>query len=251
MWRAGVVLLLWAADKNLLSKIWAFISSAGRKTAWSTLSLYSSLRSSNEMIKDGYHVDEVFLLEYPDGTEGEFREIDVLRIFRQQIVRQTITNRKPMELTDFIQLCCDPLSNFTEFDSNARYELMVKYTFDHKQYIIVYDMLDKATNYIRFPIYTEREIRSRDIKQTGVLTAAQLTATEDADDGIDIYTQLKMLAGPMENFYADTEYAVKKHHLNHAGLRIPVETMFIQMLDIWGSPFIVGPDKPVIRLEKA
>jgi hypothetical protein len=33
----------------------------------------------------------------------------------------------------------------------------------------------------------------------------RLAATEDADDGIDIYQQLSQLAGPLGNFYADTE----------------------------------------------
>jgi hypothetical protein len=247
---AAVIMLLWAADKHLLSKVGGLISSTGRKVGWSAIALYSNWRTNpNDMIKDGYHVDEVFLVE--STGDNEFREIDVLRIFRREIVKQTITNRKSMTMRDFIDLCCEPHSNFATFNPDARYELVVKYTFDHKQYIIVYDSADSVTNAIRFPIYTEREIRDRDIKQTGVLTAAQLTAAEDADDGIDVYQHLKKLAGPMENFYADSEYEVKRHHLNYAGLRIPVDSMFIQMLDLWGSPYVIGPDKTVIRLEKA
>lgn len=248
---AGVILLLWAADKHLLSKVGSLVSRAGTKALWHGVALYANWNTKpNEMIKDGYHVDEVFLME-STGDNPEFREIDVLRIFRQQIVKEAITHRKTMSIHDFIALCCDPHSNFNEMNPNARYELVVKYTFDHKQYIIVYDSSDSATSSIRFPIYTEREIRSRDIKQTGVLTAAQLAVSEDADDGIDVYQHLKMLAGPMENFYADTEYEVKRHHLNHAGLRIPVDKLFIQMLDFWGSPYVLGPDQKVIRLEKA
>ena len=224
---------------------------SGSKAAWAALSAYSNWKTNpNEMIKDGYHVDEVYLVE-SHGDGDDFREIDVLRVFRQQIVKQTITNKRGMSLHDFIELCCDPHSNFNAFNPEARYELVVKYTFDHKQYMIVYDSSDKAGNSIRFPVYTERDIRGRDIKHTGVLTAAQLAGNEDAEDGIDIYPHLKMLAGPMENFYADTEYEVKRHHLNHAGLRFPVDAMFIQMLDMWGSPYVLGPDKSVIKLEKA
>lgn len=248
---AAAIILLWAADKHLLSKVGGLVERLLKKGTWTAASMYSGWRSKpNDMIKDGYHVDEVYLLESSMTGTGDFCEIDVLRIFRQQIVKQSITNRKTVSLDDFITLCCAPHSNFTERNGDARYELVVKYTFDHKQYMIVYDSADSATSAIRFPIYTEREIHGRDIKQTGVLTAAQLTANADDDDGIDIYQQLKMLAGPMENFYADTEYVVKRRHLNHAGLKIPVEGMYVQMLDLWGSPYVVGPEKSVIRLEK-
>jgi len=244
MWLSAIILLLWTADKHLLSKIWALIASTGRKSAWYALGVYSNW--NNEMIRDGCHVDEVFLVE--SENDKEFRELDVLRFFRQQIVKQTITGKKTMALNDFITVCCDPNSNFTKLDPNSKYELVVKYTFDHRQYIIVYDSCD--TSSIRFPVYSEREIRERDIKQTGVLSAAQLSASKDADDGIDIYSELKMLAGPLENFYADTEFEIKRHHLNYAGLRFPVDGMYIQMLDGWANSYVIEPEKKVIHFEK-
>jgi hypothetical protein len=76
MWGEIIILLLWAADKNLLSRLWAFCSATLNRTAWSAVALYSNWKSnklslslaqklltfnSNEMIRDGYHVDEVFL----------------------------------------------------------------------------------------------------------------------------------------------------------------------------------------------
>jgi hypothetical protein len=60
----------------------------------------------------------------------------VLRIFRTQIQLQTFTHSKRISLVDFIGLCCDKDSNFTEYDRNANYELVVTYTFDHKKYVI-------------------------------------------------------------------------------------------------------------------
>lgn len=252
MWSTFAVLLLWAADKNLLSKIWAFLASTGKQTAWSALTLYSNWKSTNDMIKDGYHVDEVYLYEYPESPSGEksFREIDVLRIFRQHIQLQTFTHSKSIALVDFLEFCCDPMSNFTEYDRKAKYELVVSYTFDHKHYKIVYGTEEGPMKTIRFPIYTERTIRSKNMKLTGVLTAAMLTADIDADEGIDVYRQLKQLAGPMENFYSDSEYSIHKSHLHYTGLRVPVENMFIKMLDLWGTEFIVKPEQTIIRLEK-
>lgn len=254
MWSTFAVLLLWAADKNLLSKIWAFLASTGKQTAWSALTLYSNWKSTNDMIRDGYHVDEVYLYEYPGSVtqdttaEATFREIDVLRIFRQHIQLQTFTHAKSIGLVQFIELCCDPMSNFTEYDRKARYELVVSYTFDHNHYKIVYGtgQADK----VRFPIYTEKTIRTKDIKKTGVLTAAMLTAEADAQEGIDVYAQLKQLAGPMENFYTDTEYTIRKSHLHYTGLRVPAESMFIKMLDLWGTEFVVRPEQQFIKLEK-
>lgn len=129
MWGTTLVLLLWAADKNLLTRLWAFLASALNKLAWSALTLYSNWKSTNDMIKDGYHVDEAYLYELT-GTKkktkvltqqtfhrynnGNAREIDVLRIFRQHIQLQTFTHSKRISLPDFIGMCCEPNSNFTE-----------------------------------------------------------------------------------------------------------------------------------------
>ena len=77
-----------------------------------------------------------------------------------------------------------------------------------------------------------------------------LTADVDAEEGIDIYRQLKQLAGPMENFYTDTEYSINKSHLHYTGLRVAIESMYIKMLDLWGTEFIVKPEQSIIRLEK-
>jgi hypothetical protein len=244
MWSAVVVLLLWAADKHLLSKIWTLLGSTARQTCWSALTLYSNWKHTNDMIKDGYHVDFVYLYEPTD--DGKINEIDLLAHFRHHINLKTFTHSKTIRLEDFIQLCCSPDSNFTEFNPNKNYELVVKYTFDHKKYIVVFD---NAAN-VRFPIYTESEIRQRNLKNTGVITAGLLTVNEEDDDGIDIYENLKILAGPMENFYGDTEYLVHRHFINYTGLKIDVRNAFIKLLDFWGSEFIIKPRQEIIKLEK-
>lgn len=65
-------------------------------------------------------------------------------------------------------------------------------------YTIVYsDSGADSECLIRFPVYSEQTIRSRDFKHHGSITAAMLTATDNADDGIDIYQQLTQLAGPL------------------------------------------------------
>jgi len=210
---------------------------------------------TNEMIKDGYHVDEAYLYEYSPGSSS-YREIDVLRIFRQQIQLQTFTNTKSCDLVDFIAACCDPQSNFTEWDNEASYELLVSYTFDHQKYKIVYGsrtetirVVNGAT--IRFPLYTERAIRTKNLRQTGGLTDAMLMMDENGseDSGINIYIPLKELAGPMGNFYTDTEFSVKKHYLQYTGLRAQIDQMYIKMFDLWGTEFILRPEQEIIKLE--
>lgn len=249
MWVAASILLLWAADKHLLSKIWTLIASITRQACWSALTLYSNWRHTNEMIKDGYHVDFVYLYEPLDNNNSsECNEIDLLAHFRDHIRQKLITQTKAIPLSKFIESCCNPNSNFNKYDASKNYELVVRYTFDHKQYIIVYD--NQAAEGVRFPIYSEAEIRGRSLKNGGVITAGLLTAKEDDEEGINVYDQLKQLAGPMENFYADTEYKVKRHHLNYAGLKMDVENAFIKMLDFWGTDFVVRPRQNVIKLEK-
>jgi hypothetical protein len=246
MWSTAVILLLWATDKHLLSKIWNLLASATRQACWSALTLYSNWRHShaNDMIKDGYHVDFVYLWEPTE--DGQFREIDLLAHFRHHINQRTFTSTKSIQLGDFIQLCCTPDSNFSTFDAAKRYELVVHYTFDHKRYIIVYSM-DQS---IRFPVYSEAQIRERSLKNTGVITAGMLTVKEDDEDGINIYEHLKKLAGPMDNFYSDTEFVVKRSHLFFAGLKIDVAHLHLKMLDFWGTEFVLSPKQEIIRLEK-
>jgi hypothetical protein len=242
MWGEVVVLFLWAVDKNLLSKIWALIAAGARRFAWNALTLYSTWKSPNDMVKDGYHVDEVNLIELSEN--GEWREIDVLRIFRNHIQHKTISKDSPVDLLDFIQqYCCDPKSNFQAINPKAQYSLVVSYTFDLRKYKIVYD------KNIRFPLYSERQIRNKDLQTTGALTAGMLTLSEEADDGIDIYQHLKEFAGPMENFYADTEFPVMRKHLLYTGLNVP-DNFFIKMLDLSGTEFTVRPSQQQIRLEK-
>lgn len=164
---------------------------------------------------------------------------------------QTFTHTKRISLKKFIGLCCEPDSNFTDINLAASYDLVVSYTFDHKRYMIVFSDSGGTESLIRFPVYNELTIRNRDFKHHGSVTAAMLAATEDADDGgIDIYPQLSQLAGPLGNFYADTEYSVQKSHLHYAGVRVAMSNMFIHVLDLWGNQFIVKPEQNIIKLTK-
>lgn len=245
-WTELALVVLWAADKHLLSKIWSLFTSCSRQAAWAGLTWYADYKQNNDMSKDGYHVDFVYL--YEPTESGAYNEIDLLAHFRQQINMKTFSNTRSIDVKDFIELCCAPNSNFNNFDPSVQYELVVKYTFDYKQYIIVFDTTDN--NRIRFPPYPEREIRQRSLKNTGVITCGMVTAAADADDGINVYEYLKKLAGPMENFYSDTEYTVKRHHLNYAGLKMDMDNTYIKMLDFWGTDFTITPQENVIRLEK-
>lgn len=241
MWSAAVILLLWAADKHLLSKVWALMNSVG----WSAITVYSKWRHRDrqDMVKEGYHVDFVYLYEPVDENATQFNEIDLLGPFRQHIQETTFTNSKSIPLSQFIHSCLKPNSNFNSFNPEHKYELVVHYTFDYKKYVVVY------TDKIRFPLYTESEIRKRSLKKGGVLTAGLLTAEEEDDDGIDIYDHLKKLAGPMENFYIDTEFDVKRHYLNYAGLRMNTSNSYIKMLDFWGNSSVIKPDETTIKFE--
>jgi len=255
MFSTVVVLVLWAVDKHLLSKVWTLTTRVAKNVAWSALSLYTAYKSTNELIKDGLHIDEAFLYEYHDDSDTKnSREIDVLRIFRKQVHQlQSITQSKCLPLTTFIELCCDPDSNFSSINPTAHYDLVVSYTFDFKKYKIIYgtDNHRKAgPTMIRFPLYTDSAIRKKEMSDTNILTAAMLTANYDDEDGIDIYPQLKQLAGPLENFYTDTDFKLLKNHLHYTGLRVTVENMYIKILDAWGTEFTVPPEHQEIRLEK-
>jgi|JI10StandDraft_1071094.scaffolds.fasta_scaffold92907_5 hypothetical protein len=69
-----------------------------------------------------------------ESVGASTRAIDVLRVFRQHIQSQTFTQTKRLSLRKFIGLCCEPDSNFTDINTNATYDLVVSYTFDHKKY---------------------------------------------------------------------------------------------------------------------
>ena len=244
MWiQVFIILLLWAADKHLLTKVWSLIYSVALRLTWFLLSVYTRWNSKKQnMSHDGYHADEVFLIER-DTINQQTIEYDVLRIFRQHVQKGTFSNTQSISVRDFVGLCCEEGTNFSHIKSSAHYELVVKYTFDFKQYVIVYGDFTGANNELRWPIYTENEIRARDLKSTGVIAAALLTSSAEDEEGIDIYSEIKQLAGPKENFYMDTEFHVNRAHLIHTGLKTDASPFYIKMVDFWGSDCVIRPQQ--------
>lgn len=253
LWIAALILSAWAYDRNMLIKLYAGCWSKINKAAWFSLKAYSSWKHSNEMIKDGYHVMKVFLWKHSstEGGPGTERSsgIDVLRFFREEIANENITHIKGVDIHKFIERCFNQCVEegiaFPKADPTAQYELQVNYVFDRQDYMIVYDSEDNVD--VRFPVYTESTVHARDVSKDGLLSA-MVTATADSDDGMDVYKEMMLLAGPMRNFYADSEFNVKKRHLHYTGFRVPLDDAFVKMLDFEARQHIVAPDQDIIEL---
>lgn len=203
----GTLFMTWY-DNLWLKKFLKFSEKNGKWAIWELMKLHARIQQNNEMVKDGYHVDSVFLYVH----EREFiKQYDMLRVFREKLVepseKPTIRIDSDVNFFDFVKMCCDPDTNFKEVDEDLFYLLEVNYTFDRKKYRIYYD--SKRNTNIRFPVYSDKEIRERDIFEGGV-NSALVTERDDDESGIDVTHELKMLAGPMQNFYDDTEYVTLK-----------------------------------------
>jgi len=168
-----------------------------------------------------------------------------LRIFRDCIREEKLALNKSMHIYDFIELCCDPDSNFTAVDRNKNYELEVNYTFDYNQYKIVFDTRENTT--VRFPVYSEKAIHNRDIMSGGI-TYAFIAKNRDDDEGIDITDQVKKISGPMENFYDDKEYIVEKEWLfRHS--TIP-ETGYVKVVNFKGDEHVFSPEENILTFKE-
>jgi hypothetical protein len=172
----------------------------------------------------------------------------MLRVFREKVIQPEqqplIRNDSELNIFDFIKLCCDPDTNFNHVDESLYYLLEVNYTFDHKKYRVYYDSKDNTN--IRFPVYTDIAIRDRDIFVGGV-NSAQISEIEDDENGTDITKELQKLAGPLQNFYDDTEYVVKKEWF--MGERFP-KNSYIQLIDFKGDLHVIPPDAELLSFIK-
>lgn len=240
----GAVLMLWYYDNLLLIKLQKWLGRKLRNGVWEGMKLYTLLTKKNEMKKDGYHVDSVYLY-IREPEKSIIRQYDMLRIFRDQIREEKLSKNNEMDIYDFIELCCDPNSNFKKVNRDQNYVLEVNYTFDYHQYKIFFDTNNNKT--VRFPVYNESEIRNRDIMNAGI-TYAYVTNNKDDDDGIDITDQVKKFAGPMENFYDDCEYVVQKKWLVEQSVVPP--NGYIKILDFKGDEHIFGPDDEILTFNK-
>jgi hypothetical protein len=230
-----MLLVLWHYDPLLLVKVEKWMGRKVKGGIWEAIKLYSQITKKNELKKDGYHVDSVFL--YDKDTENHIiRQYDMLRIFRDLIREEKLGHGKEMGLLDFIELCCNPYSNFQQVNHNSEYVLEVNYTFDYNQYTIFYDTRENST--IQFPIYNESTIHNRDISEGGIIDA-MVTKTADEDSGIDITDEIKKLAGPMENFYDDAVIKVPKKWLVDQSI-VP-KNAFIKIIKFNGDEVVFGP----------
>lgn len=233
----GLIFMTWY-DNLWMMKFEKSLTKNAKWLVWELMKLHTKIKSDpTTMIKDGYHIDAVYLYVH----EKEFiKQYDMLRVFREKVVQPA---EKPMiringdlDMFEFVKLCRDPETNFNKVDESLYYLLEVNYTFDHKKYRAYYD--SKTNRKIRFPIYSEKAIRDRDIFCGGV-NSAQIAESEDDEDGINVTKELKRLAGPMQNFYDDTEYVVKKDWF--MGDRYK-KTDYIQIIDFKGDFHVIKPD---------
>jgi hypothetical protein len=143
----------------------------------------------------------------------------------------------------YLSLCSDPESNF-QYDPKLPYELEVNYTFDRKQYKIVYSTT--CNRNIRFPIYSESEI-DKNSSENSIISASIVRNVNDLE-GIDICDLISKYAGPLGNFYDDTEFVVKKSWLQFSGIE---NVSNITIMDIEGENYLFNEESEYLTLKKS
>lgn len=189
---------MWWYDPTFLIKFKNFSKRQLTNMAMNAIEIYSDMthkRKSREMIKDGYHVDFVFLIV---DLENKIRRIDITSIFRREVLKGTFDEGCP--IYKFVNLCCTPNSNLKSLDLASDYRLELNYTYDHKHYTIWFEK--SFNNVISFPIYEETKLNS--IISLPRILSAVLQKTQ-GESGIDITKEINEVAGPMGNFYDDIE----------------------------------------------
>lgn len=232
---------LWKYDRCLLDKFQRYVWGTTKWIGWSLFKSWVQYNDKNEMIKDGYHVDSVFLVEHHSPTYS--RKLDVLRIFRSEIVNETITNKTSMDMSDFLNVCSDSGSNF-QFHDKFQYDLEVNYTLDRRQYKIVYST--NENNKIRFPVYSESEIAQASVENSIISASIVRRDVPCENDGIDIGDVILKYAGPLGNFYDDSEYKVKRSWLAFSDID---EQAKIKIMDIEGSEYIFKEEDEYLTLK--
>lgn len=232
---------LWKYDRCLLDKFQKWMWITFKSGAFHMFKLYSDYKDRNEMLKDGYHVDSVFLFEHHSPTYS--KKIDVLRIFRDEIVKETFSHKHSLEFSKFLDLCSDVASNF-QVNKDLRYELEVNYTLDRKQYKIIYS--DDINSFMRFPIYSESEI-AKNTDTSNCIISATIVRDPMQSSGIDISDVILKFAGPLGNFYDGTGFVVKRCWLSLAGID---EHAIIKLMDIEGNEYCIKNDDEFIALTK-
>lgn len=202
--------------------------------------MYTEMKNKNDMIKDGYHVDSVFIHEYQSSSY--VRKLDVLRRFREEIVNETFSNKKSISVWDFLESCTEEGSNFSSINRNVYHEIEVNYTMDKKKYTIIYST--KENDFIKFPVYSEEEIRNKDISN-GIISATRVFKEED-EEGLDITEDINRFAGPLENFYKGTGYVVKRKWLSYMNIE---PNAIIKIMDMNANTYIFSQSNDTLDLE--
>lgn len=235
---SAILVGLWKYDRCLLDKLERWVWKKGSSAAWFLLELYTKYKDKNEMIKDGYHVDTVYLFEHRSPLDSS--KFDVLSVFRREIVKETFTNKKGIQFVDFLRLCSESGSNF-KYDANLTYELEVNYTFDRKQYKIFYS--NDKNNEIKFPVYSESEMAKADVDNS--IISAEIVRDDIGKGGIDIGDVILKYAGPKGNFYDDSDFVVLKSWLKYSGID---EESKISIMDIEGNTFEFNDEDKYLTL---
>lgn len=245
----GVVFMTWY-DNLWLLKLQQYSKRKSMAIFWEFMKWYSK-RDKNEMIKDGYHVDSVYLYVH----EPEYiKQYDMLRIFRDLIRDEIIKFDADFNVWDFVEACCDPDTNFDKVNKEYYHALEVNYTFDLKKYKMVYDT--RENKIIKFPVYKEIGIRERDISKAGISCAflTHFPKLEQEDPNAkDVTNELKKIAGPMQNFYSDTEYVVRKDWFLDAFLGVGKsfdsnEECYIHLIDFKGESHVITPQEKYLKV---
>lgn len=229
-----VTLGLWYFYPTLLMKTERIIRRTISNAAFTAIEYYSY--NKNEMIKDGYHVNYVYL--EIDDASGRLRKIDVTSMFRNEILKGTF-NKKGCTLLSFVRKCCKPNSNIqTTDDITAHYRLQVDYTFDYKSYIVTFDQREHN---IVFPIYLESKLREY-FMIPSIMSAVITKEPNDPDNGIDVTHEINKYAGPLANFYddQDTINVLKKDVISN--------DFYLFIIDHCGRQYTIDKDAKYITL---
>lgn len=193
------ILGLWMYDHLLLIRAKHYLSQATYNLMWNSIKLYTHFNNRrSEMVKDGYHIDYVYLVI---NDVSKIKRYDVTSIFREQILVRAFEN-DGMPLINFTNLCKEHSSNLNVDEVHTDILLDIRYTFDYKKYKIIYN-----NENIRFPIYSEGEIRDKG-HDKGIISA-YLVVNESDEIGEEVTEAIDRIAGPMANFYKDHNVKTK------------------------------------------
>lgn len=239
-----IILSAWCYDNLLLIRIGNKIKKSLINIIYNATETYHTLNFDNEMIKPGYHIDEVYLTFYPNNRIISY---DITRIFRKEILKGTFL--KGINIIDFIKKCTMPNSNFENYNETEYSTLSIVYTYNFETYKIFFDTIDNKM--VLFPLYSESYLKNEsiDISKYGV-SFGYISRDSESEDGIDITQHLKEAAGPLGDFYQNlpknNEIKINKKYV------IPKiqEDDYIIIYNTLGQKFVFKPEDKFLSFDK-